>query len=97
VSKRAAIKSKYDLDAAWSYLLSIKEGDGQYGFQEFFTNKPDRVIAAFLLAEAQPNGVYGLFCEDFFVEEIDTKKPVEGMKCLQSVFNDILSRTGEWK
>jgi hypothetical protein len=88
---------KYDFDAAWNYLLSIKDGDGQYGFDDFFTDNEDKKVAAYLLAERQPGGLYGLFCEDYFVEEIDTNKPSYGKKCFRSVLNDILSRSGEWK
>jgi hypothetical protein len=90
-------KTPYDFDAAWKYLLTIKEGDPCYGFDQFFSDEDIKVVAKYLLAEAQPDGVFALFCEDFFVEEIDTKKMAEAKKDFRAVLNDIQARKGEWK
>lgn len=91
-------KSAYQFAAAWKYLLSIQDGGGgQYGFDDFFTAPADKQAAKYLLAERQDNGVFALFCEDFFVEEVDTKNLAEAKKCFRSVLDDIVARRGEWK
>jgi hypothetical protein len=90
-------KAKFDFDAAWKHLIAAQEGEPYYGFDQFFAEKDTKVVAKYLLAEAQPNGVFALFCEDFFVEEIDTKNTAEAKKCFLAVLNDIQARRGEWK
>lgn len=89
-------KAKFDFDAAWKHLIAVQEGESYYGFDQFFTDNDIKVVAKYLLAEAQPNGVFALFCEDFFVEEIDTKNIKEAKQCFLAVLNDIQARKGEW-
>ena len=91
--------AKYDFNAAWEYLLSIKEGGGGcYGFDKFFKFAEDKNIAKYLMAEFQPlnNNVYALFCEDFFIEEIDPNAK-DGKSLFKAVLDDIIHRRGEWK
>ncbi|MBB4861709.1 hypothetical protein HNP46_000520 [Pseudomonas nitritireducens] len=89
--------SRYNLSAAWKYLLSIKPGDGgYYGFDEFFENRGDKNAAKYLQCEINAEGLACLYCDDFFLEEIDRKKTAEAKKVLASVFDDIVARRGEW-
>lgn len=88
----------FDFEAAWDHLMTIKEGESCYGFDQFFFDKDVKVVAKYLLAEGQRNGVFSLFCEDFFVEEINTRKHMtEAKACFLAVLKDIQSRKGEWK
>jgi hypothetical protein len=87
----------FDFEAAWDHLMAIKEGESCYGFDQFFFDKDVKVVAKYLLAEGQRKGVFALYCEDFFVEEIDTKNITEAKKCFLAVLNDIQARRGEWK
>ena len=88
----------FDFDAAWDHLMTIKEGESCYGFDQFFVDKDVKVVAKYLLAEGQSKGVFALYCEDFFVEEIDTRKHMtEAKACFVAVLKDIQSRKGEWK
>lgn len=88
----------YDFEDAWNHLLAIKAGGGgEYGFDKFFISAESKAVAKFMLAEQQPDGVYAVFCEDFFVEEIDTKNEVAAKKTLKGVLDDIVARRGEWK
>lgn len=89
--------SRYNLNAAWKYLLSIKPGaGGYYGFDDFFEDRGDKSAAKYLLCEINDVGIACLFCEDFFLDEIDRKKTAEGKKILTAIFDDIVARRGEW-
>lgn len=94
--KRAEEIPDYDFEAAWNYLLKIKEGEGYFGFEKFFKSDKSKVAARCLLAEGQPNGIYALFSDDFFVEEIDTKNEVTAKRDFKAVLSDIQNRKGEW-
>lgn len=47
--------------------------------------------AAYLLAVAQPKGVFALYCDYDFYQEIDTKRLKEAKAAFKQVLDDILA------